>query len=168
MVARKSNETKKNFKQKVRKLSIWWKLLVPTNVVVVLLCVTLSMFANNTLEEEMIKMGQVQSQTVAALAAVNLDADVIAQLTEPGMESTDLYKAQQQVLINIQEKGNVLYIYTLFTEQHPQTSSRAPDGLSPAIATQLQRNCLALHGNAGGKPRHPLHFNACILIKTVL
>ena len=116
MAVKKSNGTQKNFKQKVRKLSIWWKLLVPTNVVVVLLCITLSMFANNTLEEEMIKLGQVQSQTVAALAAVSLDADAITQLTTPGMESTDLYKAQQQILINIQEKGNVLYIYTLFTD----------------------------------------------------
>ena len=106
----------KQFKQKVRKISIWWKLLVPVSIVILLLCTLLSLFSYNTLEEEMVAMGQTQSQTVAALAAVNLDAEVVAQITEPGMEETDAYKSQQEVLINVQEKGNVLYIYTLYTD----------------------------------------------------
>jgi len=111
-----SKKNAKQFKQKVRKISIWWKLLVPVSIVILLLCTLLSLFSYNTLEEEMIAMGQTQSQTVAALAAVNLDAEVVAQITEPGMEETDAYKSQQEVLINVQEKGNVLYIYTLYTD----------------------------------------------------
>ncbi len=113
---KKSQDKQKVFKQKVRKVSIWWKLLVPVSVVILLLCATLGLFSYNTLEEEMIAMGQTQALTVGNLAEANLDADVVATITQPGMEETDAYKAQQQVLINVQEKGNVLYIYTLYTD----------------------------------------------------
>lgn len=114
MGMKKSKE--KVFKQKVRKISIWWKLLIPVNIVILLLCGTLGIFSYNTLEEEMIEMGQTQSMTVAALAENVLDPYVIAQIREPGMESTPEYKSQQDILIGIQEKGNVLYIYTLYTD----------------------------------------------------
>ena len=103
-------------KQKVRKLSIWMKLLVPVCVVVLGVCTLLSLFSYMTLQEEMIAMGQTQAQTVAALTAGNLDADVIADITEPGMKDSNAYLSQQKILINAQEKGNVLYIYTLFTD----------------------------------------------------
>ena len=102
--------------QKVRKMSIRVKLLAPVMVVILAVCSLLSAFAYMTVQEEMVSMGQMQSKTVAALAAANLDAEVIAQITEPGMEGTELYKSQQDVLIRVQEKGNVLYIYTLYTD----------------------------------------------------
>ena len=102
-------------KQKVRKLSVWIKLLVPVSVVVLGVCSLLSAFSYLTLQEEMIAMGQTQAQTVAALTAGNLDAEVLTQM-QPGMEDTTEYKSQQEVLINAQEKGNVLYIYTLYTD----------------------------------------------------
>jgi len=116
MGIKKSEKTQKKFKQKVRKISIWWKLLVPVNVVVLALCLLLGLFSYNTLEEEMTAMGQTQALTVGRLAETSLDANAIAQITQPGMEDTVLYKSQQEILINIQEKGNVLYIYTLYTD----------------------------------------------------
>lgn len=109
-------EEKNITKQKVRKLSIWVKLMVPVAVIMIAVCALLSIFAYMTVETEMVAMGQTQAQTVGELAVVNLDADVVAQITEPGMEDTELYKSQQKVLIGIQEKGNVLYIYTLYTD----------------------------------------------------
>lgn len=112
----KKVSNRKTVNQKVRKMSIRIKLLVPVVVVILTVCSLLSAFAYMTLQEEMIAMGQLQSQTVAALAAANMDADVVAEITEPGMEDTDLYKSQQEVLIRVQEKGNVLYIYTLYTD----------------------------------------------------
>ena len=113
---KKTEGKQKAFKQKVRKISIWWKLLVPVTAVILLLCLTLGLFSYNTLEEEMIAMGQTQALTVGNLAEANLDAGVISTITQPGMEETEAYKSQQQVLINVQEKGNVLYIYTLYTD----------------------------------------------------
>ena len=114
MGTKKSKE--KVFKQKVRRISIWWKLLVPVNLVILLLCGTMGIFSYNTLEEEMVKMGQTQALTVATLAEDELDPYAIAKITQPGMEGTEEYKSQQEHLIRIQEKGNVLYIYTLYTD----------------------------------------------------
>ena len=110
-------ETKVKVKnQKVRKRSIRWKLLLPVAAVIAVVCSLLSAFAYMTVQEEMIAMGQLQAKTVASLAEANLEAEVIAQITKPGMEDTDLYKSQQEILINVQERGNVLYIYTLYTD----------------------------------------------------
>lgn len=103
-------------KQKVRKLSIWIKLLVPVFVIFGGVCSLLSAFSYLTLQEELIAMGQTQAQTIAALTVGNLDADLVAQMTKPGLEHTEEYKSQQKVLITSQEKGNVLYIYTLYTD----------------------------------------------------
>ena len=114
MGTKKSKE--KVFKQKVRRISIWWKLLVPVNLVILLLCGTMGIFSYNTLEEEMVKMGQTQALTVATLAKDELDPYAIAKITQSGMEGTEEYKSQQEHLIRIQEKGNVLYIYTLYTD----------------------------------------------------
>lgn len=116
-MSRKSTEKKeKVVNQKVRRMSIREKILLPTLAIIVAVCTLLSAFAYSTLKEEMVGLGQLQSKTVAALAAANLDADVIAEITVPGMEETDMYKAQQEVLIRVVEKGNVLYIYTLYTD----------------------------------------------------
>lgn len=106
----------KVFKQKVRTISIWWKLIVPVCAVILATSVLLSLFAYATVEEEMVGMGKMQAQTVAALAISNLDPATLSKITEPGMESSADYKSQQEVLINIREKGNVLYIYTLYTD----------------------------------------------------
>lgn len=110
-------EKKKSIqKQKVRKLSIWVKLLAPVCIVVLSVCILLSLFSYMTLQEEMIAMGQTQAQTVASLTAGSLDTDVLKKLKVEGMENTTEYKSQQKILINAQEKGNVLYIYTLYTD----------------------------------------------------
>lgn len=114
MGMKKSKE--KVFKQKVRKTSIWVKLLLPVISVIALLCVLLGLFSYNTLEEEMVAMGQSQALTVAALAEAQLDSSVVAEITQPGLEGSESYLSQQEILIEIQEKGNVLYIYTLFTD----------------------------------------------------
>lgn len=116
MKENKSHTSTKMKNQKVRKRSIRWKLLLPVATVIVVVCSLLSAFAYMTVQEEMIAMGQLQAKTVASLAEANLDADVITQITKPGMEETDLYKSQQEVLIHVQERGNVLYIYTLYTD----------------------------------------------------
>jgi len=115
----KKGQTKsqeKKFKQKVRKISMWWKLLVPVNVVLLAVCSLLSGFAYLAIDNQMMTMGRTQAETVAHLAEANLNPTMIAQLKEPGMEDTEMYKDQQQVLFNVREKGHVLYIYTLFTD----------------------------------------------------
>ncbi len=102
--------------QKVRKVSIRIRILLPVTFILILVCSLLGAFGYMTVQEEMITMGQTQAQSVAALTEVNLDAETIAQLTEVDMKGNELYQSQQEVLIHAKEKGNVLYIYTLYTD----------------------------------------------------
>ena len=96
--------------QKVRKVSIRIRILLPVTFILILVCSLLGAFGYMTVQEEMITMGQTQAQSVAALTEVNLDAEAIAQLTEVDMKGNELYQSQQEVLIHAKEKGNVLYI----------------------------------------------------------
>ena len=102
-------------KQKVRKMSITLKLLLPVTLVMFLVCSTLGMFAYNTVQEEMMFMASMQAQTVATLAAESLDPNCIATL-KPGDEERTFYTVQKQILIDIQASANMKYVYTLYTD----------------------------------------------------
>lgn len=52
---------KKAYKQKVRKMSILWKLWIPVSIVLLVVCSLLSAFSYLTLQEEMMQMGQLQA-----------------------------------------------------------------------------------------------------------
>ena len=77
-------------KQKVRKLSIRLKLLVPVGVVILAICSLLSVFAYNTLQEEMIGVAQSEAQTVANIAANAVDPDILPTI-KPGDEEKEKY-----------------------------------------------------------------------------
>jgi len=53
-------------KQKVRKMSIRLKLLIPVGVIILAICTLLSVFAYNTLQEEMMGVAQSEAQTVSS------------------------------------------------------------------------------------------------------
>lgn len=103
-------------KQKVRKLSIRLKLLVPVGVVILAICILLSLFAYNTLEEEMMGVAQSEAQTVANIASKAVKADVLQDI-QPGDEETEAYLEQKQALIQMQQiSGSIKYVYTLYTD----------------------------------------------------
>ena len=103
-------------KQKVRKLSIRLKLLVPVGAVILVVCSLLSAFSYLNTEHELVEMGRMQAQTVAQLSANALDADVLNQLN-PGDDETDAYISQRDILIDMQENsGTIKYIYTLYVQ----------------------------------------------------
>ena len=103
-------------KQKVRKMSIRLKLLIPVGVVILLICSTLSVFSYNTLEEEMMGVAQSEAQTVANIASKAVDAELVATI-KPGDEETENYLSQKAALIQMQEiSGSIKYVYTLYTD----------------------------------------------------
>ena len=103
-------------KQKVRKMSIRLKLLIPVGVVILLICSTLSVFSYNTLEEEMMGVAQSEAQTVANIASKAVDAELVATI-KPGDEETENYLTQKAALIQMQEiSGSIKYVYTLYTD----------------------------------------------------
>ncbi|MBE5887560.1 MAG: methyl-accepting chemotaxis protein [Lachnospiraceae bacterium] len=103
-------------KQKVRKMSIRLKLLIPVGVIILAICTLLSVFAYNTLQEEMMGVAQSEAQTVANIAANVVDPDILPTI-KPGDEETENYLAQKAALIQMQEiSGSIKYVYTIYTD----------------------------------------------------
>ena len=103
-------------KQKVRKLSIRLKLLVPVGVVILAICSLLSVFAYNTLQEEMMGVAQSEAQTVANIAANAVDPDILPTI-KPGDEEKEKYLSQKAALIRLQQiSESIKYVYTIYTD----------------------------------------------------
>lgn len=102
-------------KQKVRKMSIRMKILLPVSLVVLVISCLLSAYSYLTLQQEMTDMGKEQAETVAVLSVNALDYSQVVSV-KPGGEYSVAYLSQKDILIDMQEKGNVKYIYTLYTD----------------------------------------------------
>lgn len=102
-------------KQKVRKMSIRWKLILPVGVVIFLVCTLLSLFSAKNVEGQMLFMAKKQAQSVAEMTAISLDASKLASL-KPGDENTEAYMSQRDVMITMQKRSGIKYIYTLYTD----------------------------------------------------
>ncbi|MBQ9990652.1 MAG: methyl-accepting chemotaxis protein, partial [Lachnospiraceae bacterium] len=102
-------------RQKTRRLSIRMKILLPTSVILLLVCVALGMEAYTSSHEGMIAMGVEEAQMAAKIALNSADGDAIARL-EPGCESTQNYQEILAALREVQEEYNILYLYTVYAE----------------------------------------------------
>ena len=103
-------------KQKVRKMSIRWKLLIPVGVIIFVICTLLSLFSYNRLQEEMMAIAQSEAQTVGTFAASKIDAGLLSTI-RPGEENTQKYLKLKQTLIETREiSGSIKYLYTLYTD----------------------------------------------------
>ncbi len=102
-------------KKKVRKMSIKQKFLLTSGLLVFLLITVVGAISYYALYTVMMNMSLDQSKAVGVLSADQIDMDKVAGL-EPGDENTLEYIAVQRVMLNLKEKGNVLYMYTLHTD----------------------------------------------------
>lgn len=102
-------------KQKVRKISIRLKLLIPVGAIFLIICSLLSLFAYGTVQEEMTLMGRKQAQSVAQITVVTLDGTKIAGI-KLGDEYTANYLEQKDMMITMQEHSGIKYMYTLYTD----------------------------------------------------
>ena len=103
-------------KQKVRKLSIRLKILVPVALVIGIICTMMSTVMYSTMQEKMMGLAQSEAMTVANIAANAVDPNVVATI-KPGEEETEKYLEQQAALISMQEiSGSIKYVYTLYTD----------------------------------------------------
>lgn len=103
-------------KQKVRKISIRLKLLIPVAIVIGVICAAMSAVMYSTMEKEMMALAQSEAQTVAKIAASAVDPEIIASI-KPGEEGSDAYLGQQAALVAMQEiSGSIKYVYTIYTD----------------------------------------------------
>lgn len=102
-------------KQKTRKLSISVKILLPSSILILAICITLGALSYMNIKSGLTSMG-VEEATMAAKIAVNVvDCNLVSEL-EPGCESTEGYQTLLTVLRDVQENYGIEYLYTLYTD----------------------------------------------------
>ena len=102
-------------KQKTRKLSIRNKVLIPVLFIILIICVSLGLFAYKLAKDSMINTGMEKSHLAASIASSMIHGDSIAQI-DGNSAGTDLYKEELAELREIKETCGILYMYTIYKE----------------------------------------------------
>ena len=99
----------------IRKLSIKWQILIPASFAISILCILISVSTYRNMEKGMVGMG-VHIATMAAQFSLDaVDGDVLRNL-QVGCDDTMEYRDIQKSLSEIQDKYNIAYLYTLYTD----------------------------------------------------
>ncbi len=102
-------------KDKTRKLSIRVKILLLSNLMMLLLTLALGVSFYFQMRSDMVEMGIEQAKVSATMALGVIDADEVAGL-QPGQEDTKAYQTNQDALRRVKEDGKVAFLYTLTTD----------------------------------------------------
>lgn len=102
-------------KTKVRKISIRWKILIPTALLIIFVCGIIGLNSYLRIKTGMIQLGVEQAQMAASVAQSEINGD---ELTDIGkeFEDTDAYQSTLVNLQRVQKICGITYIYTLHTD----------------------------------------------------
>ncbi len=107
------NNTEK--KRKVRKLSIKYKLLVPSCFMVCVCAAIIGLNSYTTLNNKLVNEGMKQAQVAANIAEGSIDGAAVATI-KAGVTGTEEYNAIVESLRKSQELCGIKYLYTLYVE----------------------------------------------------
>ena len=89
-------------KQKVRVVSIKLKILLPTSLIIIAICLVMGINSFHRMEKSMIAMGVEQAEMAAEIASQTIDGDMVAKIGE-GSEGTEEYQNLLVVMRNMQK-----------------------------------------------------------------
>lgn len=104
-------------KTKVRKLSIRWKILIPSTLLIIAMCAIIGANSYIRIKSGMIQLGVEEAQMAASIAKFAVDGDSLSQV-KPGYENTEEYRNNLTSLREIQELCGIAYLYTLHTDDN--------------------------------------------------
>ena len=96
-------------------MSIYFKILLPSTLIIVFVCLVMGFNAYVQIKNTMISMAVDQADMAASTAVSVIDGDMLMNL-EPGCESGDEYQELLRELSNIQETCGIKYLFTLYEE----------------------------------------------------
>ena len=102
-------------KEKTRRLSIRYKILVPASLLILIVCVIMGISAYRRLQDGIITLGMEQAHMMAKISLDSTDGNLVQQL-EPGCEGTTEYEALLAGMRSVQQKYGNAYLYTLYTD----------------------------------------------------
>ncbi len=102
-------------KRKTRGIGIRTKIVVPTSLVICLLCVVMGLNSYRRIEDGLVDMGVEEAQMAAVFSARTIDADQLAEMSAEKKGSEE-YNALLESMFRIKEDCGIQYLYTLFTD----------------------------------------------------
>ena len=115
---KQENKQKRNaggYRHKTRRLSIRSKVLVPTAIMVAVICCCLALLFKSRMETDMISTGAEMAVYVGNLAEDKLNGNLIEKLM-PGGETSAAYMALANAMTGTLNGSSVKYMYTLYAE----------------------------------------------------
>ena len=102
-------------KEKTRGLGIRFKIVLPTSILIVILCIIMGVNSYMRTESGLIDLGVEEARMAAVISAKVIDADLLQTMT-PASEGSDAYEAILAAMISIREDCGIQYLYTLYTD----------------------------------------------------
>ena len=102
-------------KIRTRGLTIRAKILIPSIIIVVLVCGLMGYNSYTRFEESMVRMGVEEADMAATIVADSLDANLVSEVTV-GSEGTQVYQNLQGDLRKKQKTCGIAFLYTLYTD----------------------------------------------------
>ena len=111
---RRSVEMNKG-KIRTRRLTIRAKILIPSIIIVVLVCGLMGYNSYTRFEKSMVRMGVEEADMAATIVADSLDANLVYKVTVES-EGTQVYQNLQGDLRKKQKACGIAFLYTLYTD----------------------------------------------------
>lgn len=102
-------------KIRTRRLTIRAKILIPSIIIVVLVCGLMGYNSYTRFEKSMVRMGVEEADMAATIVADSLDAKLVYKVTV-GSEGTQVYQNLQGNLRKKQKACGIAFLYTLYTD----------------------------------------------------
>lgn len=102
-------------KIRTKGLTIRAKVLIPSIIIVVLVCALMGYNSYTRFKETMVKMGVEEADMAATIVVDSLDANLVSEVTV-GSEGTQVYQNLQEDLRKKQKACGIAFLYTLYTD----------------------------------------------------
>lgn len=111
-----ANMKSKLNRNKTRVVSIRTKILLPTSLLIAIVCISMGMLLYHRAKEGMIAMGVEEAQMASKIAANAVDGNLLKDIV-PGSEGGETYQTMLTQLRKTQEICGIAYLYTLYTDE---------------------------------------------------
>lgn len=101
--------------RKTRGIGIRTKILFPTSMAIILLCVVMGFNSYQRTKEGLIAMGVEEAQMAASISVKVIDADRVTGLSGMGTDSAE-YNALLQEMLDVKQDCGIRYLYILYTD----------------------------------------------------
>lgn len=139
--------------EKTRGLSIRFKIVLPTSILIALLCIVMGVNSYIRTKTGLVDLGVEEARMAAVISAKVIDADALAAMT-PEAEGGEEYAALNAAMTSIRDDCGIRYLYTLYTDGSQVYYGIDTDSAAghSAFGTPFEVSYQELAGVFGGEP----------------